>query len=63
MTLAGTDALKQVYTKIRSGLAGVERQSGDTDKYTNLDKGPGVYGVVKRARDNDVHLHTNQTVS
>ena len=31
-------------------------------RFTGLEKGAGLFGVIKRQRDNDVELHSNQTV-
>ena len=47
---------------MKEGLVGVEKQPENAEKYSGLEKGPATYGVVKRARDNDMDLHSNQTV-
>ena len=47
---------------MRSGLTGVKEQKANTEKYTGMEKGPATYGVVKKLRDNDVDVHTNQQV-
>lgn len=49
--------------KAKDGLIGVKDQPACTEKYASLDKGPATYGVVKKARDNDMELHTDQQVS
>lgn len=46
--------------KVKEGLENIQNQAANVDKYAGIDKGPAVYGVVKRARDNDESLHTNQ---
>ena len=51
-----------VLLKIKEGLEGVEKQSANVEKYSGLDKKPATYGVVKRLRDNDMELHTDQQV-
>lgn len=48
---------------IDESLKAVVKQEANTDKYSGLDKGPATYSVVKRARDNDADLHSNNTVS
>lgn len=58
----GEDALNVVMKKLEEGLKAVEKQPSESEKYGNLDKGPATFGVVKRLRDNDVELHTNQTM-
>lgn len=47
---------------IEESLKAVESQKANTDKYSALEKGPATYSVVKRARDNDADLHSNNTV-
>ncbi|KAK2162572.1 hypothetical protein LSH36_96g05027 [Paralvinella palmiformis] len=56
----GRGALDVVLLKIKEGLEGVEKQSANVEKYSGLDKKPATYGVVKRLRDNDMELHTDQ---
>ncbi|XP_064622843.1 uncharacterized protein LOC135485045 [Lineus longissimus] len=58
----GSEATSKVYEKVIEGFSGVEKQAKDSDKYGGLDKNPAVFGVVKKARDNDVDLHSNQTM-
>ena len=31
--------------------------------YSGVEKGPDLFGVIKRQRDNDLELHSNQQVS
>jgi hypothetical protein len=61
-SFTGTEAVSKVLEKVTEGFNGVEKQAKDSDKYGGLDKGPAVFGVVKKARDNDMDLHSNQTV-
>lgn len=56
------DALDKVLLEIEEGLKGIEKQPENTEKYSGLDKSPAQFGVVKKLRDNDVDLHTNQTM-
>ena len=60
---AGREAADPILLKLKEGLGGVEKQPENMEKYSNLDKGPATYGVVKRLRDNDMELHTDNTVS
>ena len=62
ISFTGTDALAEVLGKSKEGLEGVEKQPENVEKYGGLEKGPATYGVVKRLRDNDMDLHTDQTV-
>ena len=62
IVFTGEEALTLVLTKVKEGLEGVEKQPENAEKYSGLEKGPATYGVVKRARDNDMDLHSNQTV-
>ncbi|CAH1263660.1 Hypp2742 [Branchiostoma lanceolatum] len=58
----GTESLQFLLQKVQEGLEGIEKQPASTEKYSGLDKGPATYGVVKKLRDNDMDLHTNQTM-
>ena len=58
----GDEALPVIVGRIESGLSGVENQAATAEKYGSMDKGPATYGVVKRMRDNDMELHTDQQV-
>ena len=60
--MIGRDALDAVLLKVKEGLEGVEKQPANTEKYSGMDKKPATYGVVKRLRDNDMELHTDQQV-
>lgn len=60
--IAGNEAASIVLGKVKEGLAGVEKQPANTEKYSELDKSPATFGVVKRARDNDMELHTDKPV-
>lgn len=57
------EAFLAIKPQVISGLKGVKDQPSESEKYGQLDKGPATFSVVKRLRDNDVELHTNQTVS
>lgn len=56
------EAFMSLKPQIIEGLKGVKDQPSESEKYGQLDKGPATFGVVKRLRDNDMELHTNQTV-
>nr|XP_039248911.1 uncharacterized protein LOC120326658 [Styela clava] len=58
----GDDALEKVIEEIKEGLKEIEKQPENTEKYSAIDKSPAQFGVVKKLRDNDVDLHTNQTM-
>lgn len=58
----GMEAFMSLKPQIIEGLKGVKDQPSESEKYGQLDKGPATFGVVKRLRDNDMELHTNQTV-
>ncbi|CAG0878691.1 unnamed protein product [Darwinula stevensoni] len=54
------DALIIVMERLKSGLKGIKDQPSESEKYGDLEKGPAVYGVKKRLRDNDKELHTDK---
>lgn len=56
----GDECFNELVQKVKDGLAGVEKQPANTEKYSSLDKGPATYGVVKKLRDNDMELHTDK---
>lgn len=56
----GDECFEEILKKVKEGLAGVEKQPENTEKYSSLDKGPATYGVVKKLRDNDMMLHTDK---
>lgn len=58
----GMEAFMSIRPQIIEGLKGVKEQPSESEKYGQLDKGPATFGVVKRLRDNDMELHTNQTM-
>ena len=60
--LPGREALDPILEKVKEGLAGVEKQPANAEKYSAMEKGPATYGVVKRMRDNDMELHTDKQV-
>ncbi|GFO50483.1 hypothetical protein PoB_007698800, partial [Plakobranchus ocellatus] len=51
-----------IFSKIKEGFEKIKEQKATSEKYSALDKTPATYGVVKQQRDNDVDLHTNQTM-
>lgn len=60
--IPGMEAFMSLKPQIIEGLKNVKNQPSESEKYGQLDKGPATFGVVKRLRDNDMELHTNQTV-
>ncbi|CAH1792996.1 unnamed protein product [Owenia fusiformis] len=56
----GDEVIPMIVAKIKEGLAGIAKQPENAEKYSGLEKGPATYGVVKRARDNDMDTHSNQ---
>ncbi|KAG8191252.1 hypothetical protein JTE90_003264 [Oedothorax gibbosus] len=56
----GIDAYLKIKPQILDGLKGVKVQASESEKYSDMDKGPATFGVVKKLRDNDMELHTNQ---
>lgn len=60
MKVYGIESTEVGITKIKEGLMGLEFQSANAEKYSNLDKGSSTYGVAKRLRDNDMELHTDK---
>lgn len=56
------EAKNRVVTKVQEGLEGLEKQPANAERYSQLDKGPATYGVVKKLRDNDMDLHTDKQV-
>ncbi|RUS87848.1 hypothetical protein EGW08_004381 [Elysia chlorotica] len=51
-----------VFAKIKEGFEKIKDQKATSEKYAAIDKTPATYGVVKQLRDNDMDLHTNQTM-
>ncbi|KAL4237616.1 hypothetical protein ACF0H5_002330 [Mactra antiquata] len=56
----GEECFEEILKKVKEGLSDVEKQPENTEKYSDLDKGPATYGVVKKLRDNDMDLHTDK---
>lgn len=57
------DILQRVVEEAGRRLQGVASQPADVDpKHPGIDPSPAVFGVVKRARDNDAATHTDQTM-
>lgn len=44
------------------GFQNIKNQQRESEKYPDLEKGPGKYGIVKRIRDNDPDLHSDKQV-
>ncbi|XP_076055845.1 uncharacterized protein LOC143033974 isoform X2 [Oratosquilla oratoria] len=53
------ELLDKILQDIKEGLQGVSNQPAESERYTDLAKGGATYGVVKRKRDNDMELHSN----
>lgn len=62
LSVKGQPAFNVIAKKLEEGLKAVHHQDSESEKYGKLDKGPATFGVVKKLRDNDMELHTNQTV-
>ncbi|GFU22070.1 uncharacterized protein NPIL_298861 [Nephila pilipes] len=56
----GLEAYLTIKPQVVAGLKGIKDQPSESEKYGRLDKGPATFGVVKKLRDNDMELHTNQ---
>jgi len=60
---AESEFTDDMISRMEKALNELETQPANTEKYAGLDTSPATYSVVKKARDNDDDLHTNQTVS
>ena len=58
----GEDALQPVLEEVVAGLAGVEQQPQESERYGSWEAGPAQFGVAKKVRDNDPALHEDQTL-
>ncbi|CAB3990045.1 Leishmanolysin-like peptidase, partial [Paramuricea clavata] len=58
----GSEAVEFVTEKAKEKLKAVEKQENADDRFSGLEKGAGLFGVIKRQRDNDIELHSNQTM-
>ncbi|XP_067941524.1 uncharacterized protein [Watersipora subatra] len=57
------EELSQEMVKVaEKALKAVDTQKANTDKYSGLEKGPATYSVVKKARDNDPAIHSDNTM-
>ena len=56
----GDEATEMIFDTVKNGLALVETQKDNADRFHSLEKGPTTYGVAKRIRAEDESLHTNQ---
>ena len=56
----GNEAIEKIFETVKKGLALVETQEDNADRFHSLEKGPTTYGVAKRIRAEDERLHTNQ---
>lgn len=54
--------MKFILGKALEGIPKVKEQKESSTKHGDLDTSPATFGVVKRARDNDLELHSNQQV-
>ena len=48
--------------EVVAGLAGVEQQPQESERYGSWEAGPAQFGVAKKVRDNDPALHEDQTL-
>ncbi|KAK7788464.1 hypothetical protein R5R35_012208 [Gryllus longicercus] len=55
----GEEALECVMEKIVAGLKGIRNQPHESEKYSEMERGPATFSVVKRLRDNDIELHSD----
>jgi hypothetical protein len=60
--LLGQESHEEILKKVKEGIEGLKNQPETTEKYSDLEKGPATYSVVKKLRDNDMDLHTNKQV-
>lgn len=58
----GQESYEEIINKVKEGIEGLKNQPETTEKYSNMDKGPATYSVVKKLRDNDMELHTDKQV-
>lgn len=58
----GQESYEEIINKVKEGIKGLKNQPETTEKYSNMDKGPATYSVVKKLRDNDMELHTDKQV-
>lgn len=58
----GGDEVEVVFSKIKEGFEKIKEQPATSEKYGGFENTPATFGVVKQLRDNDMDLHTNQTV-
>ena len=59
----GQEVLDSITMEIQQRLSLVESQPSDSNlSHPNIDPSPAVFGVVKRVRDNDPEVHSNQTM-
>ncbi|XP_048737561.2 uncharacterized protein LOC125652410 [Ostrea edulis] len=56
----GQESHEEILKKVKEGIEGIKNQPETTEKYSDLDKGPATYSVVKKLRDNDMDLHTDK---
>ncbi|XP_061173141.1 uncharacterized protein LOC133182346 [Saccostrea echinata] len=56
----GQESHEEILNKVKEGIEGLKNQPETTEKYSDLDKGPATYSVVKKLRDNDMDLHTDK---
>ncbi|CAG2063838.1 unnamed protein product [Timema podura] len=58
----GQESLSVLMERVTEGLKNVRNQPQDSDKYRDLDKGQANFGIVKKIRDNDPELHSDNVM-
>ncbi|XP_063218137.1 uncharacterized protein LOC134528448 isoform X1 [Bacillus rossius redtenbacheri] len=58
----GREAAARVMDQVTQGLKGVRNQPAESDKYHDPGKGAAVFGAVKKLRDNDTDLHSDNVM-
>ena len=58
----GEKSIDFIFMKLNEGLKGIEFQKASSERYDGLEKGAATYGVVKKLRDNDLDLHSDQVM-
>lgn len=56
----GQEAMNEIVNEMKAAFVDTKSQLNDVGKYIEMDSQPGQFGVIKRNRDNDMDLHTNQ---
>nr|CAD7395536.1 unnamed protein product [Timema poppensis] len=58
----GQESLAVLMERVTQGLKNVRNQPQDSEKYRDLDKGQANFGIVKKIRDNDPELHSDNVM-